>query len=259
MIRMPSSAQSRRDSARAHRTEPDAADHAIRVILARVTSTDLVRIWPAAGVRARAGDLELRWADDDLLVALADIAAGGIHDEDQMPFAVPWTRGTPEEVARAVVSYHWSIRPRVGPDELHLELAVLENGDPVGIQGASGSDWRVLRKVQTGSWIGRAHQGRGVGTRMRVLMLALLFDGLGAREATSGAFVDNPASSAVSRKVGYADNGVVTVAREGEAVAHRNYLMTRERWLEVRERNIELLGAPVELEGVEALRAMLDG
>ncbi len=224
-----------------------------------MTSADLARIWPAAGVRARAGDLELRWADDDLLVALADIAAHGIHDEDRMPFAVPWTRGTPDEVARSVLSYHWSIRPRVSPEELNLDLAVLVDGAPVGMQGASGSDWRVLRTVQTGSWLGREHQGRGIGTRMRVLMLELLFDGLGALEATSGAFVDNPASGAVSRRVGYLDNGVVTVAREGAAVAHRNYLMTRERWLEVRERNAELLGAPVDLEGIEALRAVLDG
>src|SRR5690606_37292397 len=110
-------------------------------ILTRVTSAELARIWPAVGIRARAGDLELRWADDELLVALAEVAARGIHSDDAMPFAVPWTRGTPEDVARSVVAYHWSVRPRVGPDELHLELAVLIGGVPVGIQGASGNDW----------------------------------------------------------------------------------------------------------------------
>ncbi|WP_223171981.1 hypothetical protein [Microbacterium sp. NIBRBAC000506063] len=58
--------------------------------------------------------------------------------------------------------------------------------------------------------------------------------------------------------MGYLDNGVTTVAREGRPVAHSNYLMTRERFDEVREANLALLGAPVELEGVEALRAALE-
>jgi RimJ/RimL family protein N-acetyltransferase len=38
---------------------------------------------------------------------------------------------------------------------------------------------------------------------MRQAMCALLFDHLEAEEITSAAFTDNPASLAVSRKVGY--------------------------------------------------------
>lgn len=56
----------------------------------------LAEVWPATGLRVRAGDLELRWIDDDLLVRLADLAARGIHEPDVMPFFVPWTRGTPD-------------------------------------------------------------------------------------------------------------------------------------------------------------------
>lgn len=223
-----------------------------------MNAPDLARLWPASGVRARAGDLELRWIDDEMLVALAELAGRGVHDPERMPFSVPWTRGDADTVARSVITYQWGVRPHVGPEKLVLELGVLHSGTPVGIQGASGSDWGVLRRVETGSWLGREHQGRGIGTRMRALMLFLLFDGLGAREVTSGAFRDNPASNAVSRRVGYLDNGVTTVAREGQPVAHSNYLMTRERFDEVREANLALLGAPVELEGVEALRAALE-
>jgi len=66
-----------------------------------------------------------------------------------------------------------------------LELAVCSGGVPVGVQAASGADWGVLRQAETGSWLGRSHQGRGIGTRMRILMLHLLFDGLGARRESA--------------------------------------------------------------------------
>jgi RimJ/RimL family protein N-acetyltransferase len=228
-------------------------------ILSRVTTPELARLWPAAGLRARAGAIELRWIDDELLLQIADLAARGIHDDDRMPFAVPWTRGTPEEVARSVLVYEWNARTQVTPDRLVLELAVLVDGVPVGIQSATAGNWKVLRKAETGSWLGREHQGAGIGTRMRVLMLELLFDGLGAAEVTSGAFTDNPASGAVSRKVGYLDNGAMSYPREGHVVEHLNYRMLRSRWDEVREQNALLLGAPVELEGAAELTAFLDG
>jgi RimJ/RimL family protein N-acetyltransferase len=222
-----------------------------------MTSADLIRIWPAAALRARAGDLELRWMDDHLLPAVAQLAARGVHDDDVMPFYVPWSRGTPEEVARSVTTYHWSVRPKVGLNHLTLDLATLVGGVPVGTQGAAADDWGVLRQAETGSWLGREFQGRGIGTRMRVLMLHVLFEGLDALAVTSSAFADNAASNAVSRKVGYVDNGVGVSARDGVAAEQRRYLMTRERWEELRPHHATLLGAPVELEGIDALRAQL--
>jgi RimJ/RimL family protein N-acetyltransferase len=180
-----------------------------------------------------------------------------VHDPAAMPFYTPWTQGIPTEVARRVLGYHWAARERVGA-KLTLELAVLSGGTVVGAQGGSGADWPVLREVETGSWLGREHQGHGIGTRMRVLMLHLLFDGLGAESVTSGAFEDNAASNAVSRKVGYEPDGIARVVRGGAAAVVNRYRMTRERWLEVRAVDAELLGAPVELEGVQALREQLD-
>ncbi|MFC4243781.1 GNAT family N-acetyltransferase [Gryllotalpicola reticulitermitis] len=223
-----------------------------------MVSEALIRLWPAAGVSARAGDLELRWIDDELLVQLAELAARGVHDEAAMPFYTAWTRGTPEQVARSVLAYQWSIRSRIaarGP--FSLELAVLVDGVVVGSQGAGGADWTVLKSVETGSWLGREHQGRGIGTRMRALMLHLLFEGLGADEVTSGAFADNAASNAVSVKTGYLPDGVDRRAREGVAAVVNRYRMPRATWLEVRERNATLLGAPVVLAGVDALASAL--
>jgi RimJ/RimL family protein N-acetyltransferase len=218
---------------------------------------DLIRLWPAAGVRARSGDLELRWIDDELLHELATVAGRGIHDPDVMPFEHPWTRGTPDEVARSVLAYQWNARAQVSPTRFVLELGVLVDGEPVGVQGLVADEWRVLRRVQTGSWLGSAHQGRGLGTRMRVLALELVFAGLGAREATSGAFADNPASNAVSRRVGYEPNGTVHVIREGAAVPHHDYRMSRERWGSLTGRRAEILGGPVEFSGIVPFLAIL--
>ncbi|GAA4161504.1 GNAT family protein [Gryllotalpicola daejeonensis] len=222
-----------------------------------MASEALIKLWQAAGVRATAGDLELRWIDDDLLVDLAELAGRGVHDPEAMPFYTPWTRGTPDQVARSVLKYQWSIRQNVGP-KLTLEFAVLVGGVVVGSQGASGTQWTVLRSVETGSWLGREFQGRGIGTRMRVLMLHLLFDGLGAHDVTSGAFADNAASNAVSRKVGYEEDGITRMAREGTAAVANRFRITREKWDAVREANFALLGATPTLDGVEALRAQLE-
>ncbi|KAF2419097.1 GNAT family protein [Microbacterium sp. B35-30] len=221
-------------------------------------SDALARLWPASAVRVRAGDLELRWIDDDLLVELSDLAGRGIHDPDQMPFAHPWTRGSADEVARSVLAYQWGIRNRLSPTEFVLELAVVHEGIPVGIQGITARDWSVLRRVTTGSWLGRDHQGRGIGTRMRMLALHLAFEGLGAREATSGAFADNESSNGVSRRVGYDSDGAFHMAREGEAALHRRYVMSRERWESLRADHVTRLGSPIELQGVDGLLTQLE-
>ncbi|MFD4960736.1 GNAT family N-acetyltransferase [Microbacterium sp. NPDC058389] len=217
-------------------------------------SDALARLWPASAIRARAGDLELRWIDDELLLQLAELAGRGIHSPDAMPFEHPWTRGTADEVARSVLTYQWNQRGNVSPEAFVLEFAVLHEGVPVGLQGLTAKDWSVLRRVNSGSWLGLEHQGRGIGTRMRALALHLAFEGFGAVEATSGAFADNAPSNAVSRRLGYEPDGAFMVAREGVAVPHNRYVMSRERWESQRPAHAALLGSPVELTGVEAIR-----
>ncbi|KJL38018.1 putative succinyl-CoA transferase [Microbacterium terrae] len=218
---------------------------------------DLARLWPAAGVSVCSGDLELRWIDDELLVALAELAGAGIHDPGAMPFEHPWSRGAPDDVARSVLTYQWNARGHVESGAFALELGVLHRGVPVGIQGLDAPEWGVLRSIRTGSWLGRAHQGHGIGTRMRMLALNLAFDGLGAEEALSGAFADNAASNAVSRAVGYDDDGAFRHPRDGVAVEHRRYRMSRERWKQLRPTHADRLGAPVILRGVEQFRAQV--
>jgi len=222
-------------------------------------SDRLTHLWPAAGISARAGDLELRWIDDELLVDLVGLASRGVHDPGQLPFTTLWTQGTELEVARRFLAYQWSVREKVGPDTFMLELAVLRDGVPVGVQAVSGDDWAILRSVETGSWLGKEFHGRGIGTRMRALMLHVCFEGLGAAEVTSTAYEDNPASNAVSRRVGYEPDGVNRVVRDRKPEILKRYRMTRERWERVQGTNSKLIGVPVELIGFEEFREHLDG
>jgi RimJ/RimL family protein N-acetyltransferase len=223
-----------------------------------MTSRRLVDLWPAAGISVRAGDLEMRWIDDELAVDLALLAGQGVHDDNVMPFNYPWTRGTEREVARSVLTFQWAARPRVGAERLVLELGVLVNGEPVGIQSASGDNWSVLREVETGSWLGRAYQGRGIGRRMRALMLHFCFEALKADSVVSAAFTDNAASNAVSLRTGYVVDGVQRVVRDGIAATQTRYRMDRARWAQVRAINQEILGADVTVAGVDALLADLE-
>lgn len=214
---------------------------------------ELVDLWPPAGLHVQCGDLELRFLDDDLLLRVAALAGEGVHAENRMPFMTPWTRGTPDEVARSVLRYQWTARAQLDPDDWKLELAVLVDGEPVGVQGAFATQYPVTRSVETGSWLGVRHHGAGIGTRMRLAMLHLLFDGLGAREATTGAFFDNAASLAVTRKLGYLASGRRRVAREGEVAESLSFAMSVEQW---RARPASQR-PPVTVTGAEAVAEML--
>ncbi len=75
-----------------------------------------------------------------------------------------------------------------------------------------------------------ADQGQGMGTEMRAAVLALAFDGLGAEFALSGAFVDNAASLAVSRKLGYADDGIERQVVRGRPNDTRRLRLDRASW-----------------------------
>jgi hypothetical protein len=99
------------------------------------------------------------------------------------------------------------------------------------VQGFSATDYLVVRTGETGSWLGSRFQGKGIGTAMRQAMCALLFDHLEAEKITSAAFTDNPASLAVSRKVGYTDNGTVRVQRRPGELAWSATSCSRERFI----------------------------
>jgi RimJ/RimL family protein N-acetyltransferase len=186
--------------------------------------------WPLAGLRLRTPRLELRPASDSDLAALADLAAAGVHDPAVQPFTFPWTDVAPDERGRSVLTYHWSTRAAWKPDSWSLDLAVVRDGTVVGTQGLSARDFAILREVSTGSWLGRDYHGQGIGTEMRAAVLHLAFAGLGAEYAISGAFSDNAASQRVSRKLGYADNGIERHVSRGRPATMQRFLLDRWAW-----------------------------
>lgn len=168
---------------------------------------------PLLGLRVTAGPVELRGVTDDLLGPLADLAVKGIHDPDFMPFFVPWSITPAEEMPRNMAQFHWGQRAGFSPDKWGMDLAVFFDGQLVGSQGFSTRDFLITRIGETGSWLGREFQGRGIGTAMRKVICAFIFDHLDAEFITSSAFTDNAASLAVSRNCGYRENGVSILKR----------------------------------------------
>ncbi len=130
-----------------------------------------------------------------------------------MPFFVPWSIAPAEEMPRNMAQFHWGQRAGFSPAKWGMDLAVFFDGGLVGCQGFSTKDFLVTRIGETGSWLGREFHGRGIGTAMRKVICAFIFDHLDAELITSSAYTDNPASLAVSRKCGYRENGVSILNR----------------------------------------------
>ena len=182
---------------------------------------------PMLGLRITAGPVELRGITDDDLPALCALVTHGIHPPDQMPFSVPWTDAPGDRLAGNTAQFHWRSRATFSPESWSLHLGVWFEGTLVGQQSLETEHYLVTRTGETGSWLGWAHQGRGIGTAMRRAICAFVFDHLEAAEVTSGAFADNAASLAVSRKVGYRHNGVRRVQRRpGEVATNISLVLT---------------------------------
>lgn len=203
----------------------------------------LVDHFPLVGLRLTTPRLELRLPSPKELADLAEVAAEGIHDPDSSPFIQRWTDAPPAEVARSVIHYNWRQLGAWTPRDWSLNLTVFRDGVVVGQQTIGAQDLGITRQVRTGSWLGRRHQGQGIGTEMRAAVLHLAFAGLDAEEALSGALEHNLASLAVSRKLGYQPDGHRRYALDGRMVVEHRVCLTREAWQ--RHRSV-----PVDIEGL---------
>ena len=206
--------------------------------------------WPLLGVRVTTPSVELAPLDDDRCVELCELALQGVHDPATMPFTIPWTDLPSPELERSAFRYWWSTRVEAQPASWSLNLAVVVDGRVVGATGLVTRDFAVTRSFETGSWLGRAHQGKGIGTAMRLATLALGFDGFGAEQATTAAFTDNAASLGVTGKLGYAPNGELRHDRRGELAVSRRFTMDRAHWETIRPDGVVL-------EGLDAAKGFL--
>lgn len=201
-------------------------------------------VTPLRALRLRTPRLELRLGNRAELEALARVAESGIHPPAEMPFAVPWTdaTGTPGFV-EGFVDFHERALTAWQPEDWTLNLLAFHQGAPVGSQGVGAERFAADRTVETGSWLGAAHQGQGLGTEMRAAVLELAFGRLGAHAARSG-WLDSGGgqSAAVSARLGYRETGTRVMRPRGEPVVRHDLLLERSAWTSP---------VPVELEGVE--------
>jgi RimJ/RimL family protein N-acetyltransferase len=198
--------------------------------------------WPLFDLRVRTPRLEIRLPTDDELVDLVRVAVGGIHDPEYMPFRIPWTDAPSPDLERGALQWWWRQRAEWSQDNWTLTGAVFVDGAPVGVQDLAGENFGALRTVRTGSWLGRRHQGRGIGKEMRAAVLHLAFAGLGAVEALSEAWADNQASLAVSSALGYQLNGEQTHLRRGQPCRQIDLRLDRTAWAQHRRRDIVIEG-----------------
>jgi RimJ/RimL family protein N-acetyltransferase len=198
---------------------------------------------PLYGLRLRTDRLELRWPDDDELVALAQLAQTGVHDPDEMPFLVPWTDriGEPDFID-GFVAFHRGLRSAWSPDSWSLELGVWTADELIGVQGLVAHDFAATGEVKTGSWLAQRFQGNGFGTEMRAAVLELAFHGLGAQTAVSSALDGTEASMRVSQKLGYVDDGERWVEVRDRRRRDRRMRLSRDRWIDQERISVRISG-----------------
>jgi RimJ/RimL family protein N-acetyltransferase len=198
--------------------------------------------WPLFDLSIRTPRLELRYPDDELVLQSVELSKRGIHDPGWMPFGVPWTDTPSPAFERSSFQHHWQNRATLTADKWNLPFVVLIDGEPVGLQGCHADDFGKTRVAHTGSWLGRAFQGQGIGKEMRAAVLHFLFEGLGADRCLSGAWHDNKPSLGVSRALGYVENGEDIVLRRDAPDRQIRLLLTREVWEARRRDDIEIIG-----------------
>ncbi|MGW6739850.1 GNAT family N-acetyltransferase [Streptomyces sp. NPDC055025] len=198
--------------------------------------------YPPLNVRVHTPRLSLLGATDELLERLVPVVRKGVAAGPPWPFDDPMSlyEDGPEREWRWLRGI-WSGRGRVGAGSWRLYFVVTVDGEPVGMQDLIGVDFGTFGTVTTFSWLSPDVRGSGLGKEMRRAVLHLAFEGMGAGEAGSDAFVDNHASNRVSEALGYVPNGVSWDTRRGERAQITCWRLTREEWARQRRDDIELV------------------
>jgi RimJ/RimL family protein N-acetyltransferase len=199
-------------------------------------------MWPIFGLRVTTPRLELRPVDPELAFDVLALAAKGIHDPSWMPFTMPWTDAEPVAMAQGGLQFIWRCWAEWSVTSWRLPWAVVVDGELVGIQDVNAVDFVARRTVVTGSWLGLAHQGRGIGKEMRAAVLHFAFDGLGALRAETSAFTDNEPSLGVTRAMGYEADGTQVGMRRDERAVQVRFKLDRADWEARRRDDIVISG-----------------
>ena len=195
--------------------------------------------WPFFDLRISCGEVLLRGVtDDDLDPLLAVLPDDLEQDPRHRAFLQPAA-----DRRRVLTAEIWQHRGSWSPSTWILDLAVEVDGRVVGVQALEGEDYPLLRTVDSYSWLATHVRGRGLATLMRTGVLALAFGHLGAVAAVSSAEVGNAPSLAVSRRLGYVDNGLSRTQSPHGVIDLQHVRLLAETW--------RAAGHEVEIDGVE--------
>lgn len=199
-------------------------------------------IWPLFELQVVTPRVVLRYVSDELGTQLATLAAKGIHDPATMPFGEPWTDVPSPQLERNSLQYYWRNRAETTVERWNLDLAVLVEGSVVGMCSVHAEHFPQNRSLTTGSWLGLAHQGRGIGKELRQAALHLIFAGFDADLAVTRAWHDNAASVGVTRSLPYVETGTTVENRRDRPDTMVGFAMTPGRWATIRRDDIRLVG-----------------
>ena len=189
---------------------------------------------PAGTLRITVADAELVAPTDAQLAVLARHAAtpGAVLPAGRTHY-VKWIDGrTPDVIERQRIARVQANRDLTEGPGWTLDLAVLVDGRPVGLQSISGfAQWPRHRVVGTTSWLIAEFQRRGLGTAARAGALELAFAHLRAETAKSWVLVENIASAAVSTRLGYRPIGSETFDEHGRQLTEVVYELAARDWL----------------------------
>jgi RimJ/RimL family protein N-acetyltransferase len=184
--------------------------------------------WPFFDLRIVSGDVLLRGVTDADLDVLAEM----VPDDLELNPANERFASLPPDVERQrqLVAEIWKHRGTWSPDAWCLDLAVEVDGRVVGVQALEAEQFPLLRTVDSFSWLSADVRGRGLAHLMRAGVLVLAFEHLGAEVAVSSARTDNPASLAVSYRMGYVDNGLSRTNTPTGPFELQHVRLTRDAW-----------------------------
>ena len=215
---------------------------------ARTTLTDA---WPIFGLRLRTERLVLRLPTDEELAPLMVLARKG-HPSARRDAVRRRLVDAPEPGVRARLHAAPLGRcaARGRPTDWFLNLMTELDGVPIGSQSIGAKDFAIHRTVGTPGR-GSAWSSRAAGSARRCARRSSASPSTGSARGSRrpSAFLDNAASNAVSRGLGYEENGFGSLAPQGVARTTQQFRMTDECWRS-RPR------PPLTIEGLDACREM---
>ncbi|MBA8825129.1 RimJ/RimL family protein N-acetyltransferase [Saccharopolyspora lacisalsi] len=184
--------------------------------------------WPLRKLTLVTTRLELRLPTEGELHELAALASTEDYDPAVPPLA--GRHDTPAERGRRTLQHHWHSWGTWTPERWSLDLAMFEQGRPVGIQNVRAADFARHGAIETRMWTHHSRRGTGLCTLAHTMVLHFAFEGLRTTQALAETRKDNTPAQLVLRKFGYRTHGADHADEQDRAVVWQGLRLTTEQW-----------------------------